>query len=106
KLARLVKPQGTRPDRESAWHLFPVRIDFSKKSRASVMEELKARGIGTQVHYIPVERQPLYRGLYGEPAAHPGVAAWYDAELSLPMYPALNDADVDRVVVALAAVLS
>jgi UDP-4-amino-4,6-dideoxy-N-acetyl-beta-L-altrosamine transaminase len=104
RLGGLVTVQAERPDRESAYHLLPVLIDFTKQSRAQVMNALRERGIGTQVHYIPVDTQPYYQSLY-EPAPHPGMTQFYARELSLPMYASLTVADVTRVVTALAAVL-
>lgn len=89
-----------------AWHLFVVRIDFEAAgvSRNTVMARLKAKGIGTQVHYLPVNRQPYYRSRYGATAL-PGADAYYERALSLPLHAGMTEADVDRVVDALAAVL-
>ena len=56
--------------------------------------------MGTQVHYIPVHRQPYYRERYGE-LSLPGAEAWYDRCLSLPLYPGMADEDVGRVAEAL-----
>jgi dTDP-4-amino-4,6-dideoxygalactose transaminase len=81
-------------------------IDFAAvgKDRGTVMRELSARGIGTQVHYIPVHRQPYYRSI--DSALHlPGAEAYYARVLSLPLYVGLADEDVDRVVGELASVL-
>ena len=88
-------------------HLMTVLIDFEAagRSRRDVVEALKARGVGSQVHYIPVHRQPYYRNLYGE-LSLPGAEAWYDRCLSLPLYPGMQDSDVARVVDALAAALA
>ena len=87
-------------------HLMVALIDFEAagKGRRQVMEELRARGVGTQVHYIPVHTQPYYRARYGEQHL-PGAAAWYARCLSLPLYPGMAEADVDRVVDTLAEVL-
>jgi dTDP-4-amino-4,6-dideoxygalactose transaminase len=57
------------------------------------------------VHYIPVHRQPYYRELYGEQPL-PGADAYYARALSLPLFPEMTDADVDRVVAALSDCLS
>ncbi|MGE0395433.1 MAG: UDP-4-amino-4,6-dideoxy-N-acetyl-beta-L-altrosamine transaminase [Kofleriaceae bacterium] len=99
--------QATRPERESAFHLLPALIDFDAlgSTRAHVMNALRARNIGTQVHYIPVDSQPYYRGRYGDPPAHPGMASFYARELSLPMFASLDADDVTRVVRELASVL-
>ena len=83
-------------------HLMCVLIDFDAVGlrRAEVMDRLRARGVGTQVHYIPVHRQPYYRERYGE-LSLPGAEAWYDRCLSLPLYPGMADEDVGRVAEAL-----
>jgi len=91
---------------ESAWHLYPVLIDFEAKDkdRAQVMRELLAAGVGTQVHYIPVSDQPYYRSLYGE-QPFKGAGSYYGRVLSLPIFPAMSDEDVSVVVSALETVL-
>ena len=89
-----------------ALHLLTVLIDFEAEglSRRTVVDSLKASGIGTQVHYIPVHRQPYYAQRQGV-ADLPGADAWYRRCLTLPLYPTMADGDVDRVVDALAAIL-
>jgi len=105
-LAPLVRMPTTPTDAGAAWHLCAVQIDFSAAgtTRARVMRDLRARGIGTQVHYIPVHRQPYYEERYGK-LSLPGADSYYSRCLSLPLFPAMADADVDRVVAALAHVL-
>jgi UDP-4-amino-4,6-dideoxy-N-acetyl-beta-L-altrosamine transaminase len=100
-------PPVERAGRHSAHHLFPVRIDFDAlgRSRGDVMRALAARGIGTQVHYIPLTEQPLYR-LRGAVRSLEGADFYYRRTLSLPMYHSMSEQDVDRVVDALAEVLS
>ena len=61
--------------------------------------------IGTQVHYLPVHRQPYYRERYGEQIL-PGADRYYDRALSLPLFVSMTDADVERVVRALARVIA
>jgi len=89
-----------------ALHLLTVLIDFEGLglTRRAVVEALKAKGVGTQVHYIPVHRQPYYVNRQGL-ADLPGADAWYARCLTLPLYPAMTDGDVERVVDALAEVL-
>jgi dTDP-4-amino-4,6-dideoxygalactose transaminase len=98
----VVRPASRPSWSDPALHLMSVLIDFEAAgtTRAAVMAALKAKGIGTQVHYIPVHRQPYYRSRYGE-LELPGAEAWYARCLSLPLFPAMADADVDRVVEAL-----
>jgi dTDP-4-amino-4,6-dideoxygalactose transaminase len=87
-------------------HLMCVLIDFEAagRTRRQVVETLKAKGVGSQVHYIPVHRQPYYRERYGD-LALPGAEAWYARCLSLPLYPGMADGDVAKVVEALRASL-
>ncbi|MEC4592578.1 MULTISPECIES: UDP-4-amino-4,6-dideoxy-N-acetyl-beta-L-altrosamine transaminase [Nitrospirillum] len=100
-LAPLIRHAG-RSGGEPAWHLYVVLIDFAAlgRDRAAVMAALKAQGVGSQVHYIPVHHQPYYRERYGS-LDLPGADGWYQACLSLPLFPAMTDGDVDRVVAAL-----
>lgn len=71
----------------TAWHLYVALIDFEKmkKSRAELMTDLKEKGIGTQVHYIPVHKQPYYKKLYGDQTLT-GAENYYRKCLSLPLY--------------------
>jgi UDP-4-amino-4,6-dideoxy-N-acetyl-beta-L-altrosamine transaminase len=93
------------PGHAIGWHLCQVLVDFSGTDRRTVMEKLKACGIGTQVHYIPVHLQPFYRTR--NPGLDlPGARRFYERTLSLPLYPAMSGSDVRRVVDALAGTLS
>ena len=105
-LAPLVRPVGRMPGGRTAWHLYPVLIDFASApvDRAALMGRLAERGIGTQIHYRPVHLQPYYRDRYGE-ADLPGARAYSDRCLTLPLFPAMADDDVARVVDALAECL-
>lgn len=88
------------------WHLYAVHCDFEKagRSRARVMGELRERGIGTQVHYIPVHRQPYYAQRYGK-IDLPGADRYFCRQLSLPLFFGMSDDDPVRVVDALRDVL-
>jgi UDP-4-amino-4,6-dideoxy-N-acetyl-beta-L-altrosamine transaminase len=105
-LAPLVRIAARPAWSDPVLHLMCVLIDFEAAglTRRQVVEALRERGVGTQVHYIPVHRQPYYRARYGE-LSLPGADAWYDRCLSLPLYPGMADADVSRVAAALADVL-
>ncbi|HEX5380556.1 MAG TPA: UDP-4-amino-4,6-dideoxy-N-acetyl-beta-L-altrosamine transaminase [Phenylobacterium sp.] len=105
-LAPTVRPAARPAWSDPVLHLMVVLIDFAAAgtTRRQVVDALKARGVGTQVHYIPVSRQPYYVNRYG-PLSLPGADAWYEACLSLPLYPGMADEDVDKVVGALAEVL-
>lgn len=107
RLSPRVRPVSRVLGPPPAWHLYVVLIDFTKvgKSRRAVMQILREAGVGSQVHYYPVHRQPYYRGLY--PGTElPGADAYYAQALSLPLFPAMEDADVDFVVESLEAAIS
>jgi len=85
----------------SAFHLYVLKIDFEKinKTRTQVMEELKAKGIGTQVHYIPVHLLPYYRENFGfKEGDFPRAEHYYHQCLSIPLYPRMTDEDVQQVI--------
>ena len=97
-LAPAVKPLARMPGGEPAWHLFVALIDFEAigTSRAQLMTALKERGIGSQVHYVPLYQQPYYRQRYGRQKL-PGAEAYYARCLSLPLFADMNEDDVVRV---------
>lgn len=106
-LANMVKPVRKLPGNNACLHLYAVLIDFEALglTRGAVMRALVERGVGTQVHYIPVCHQPYYRKRYGETHV-PGADAYYSRCLSLPLHAGMKDEDVSTVVQALADVLS
>ena len=81
-----------------AWHLFAPAFEFDRigKSRKQVMAELADKGIGTQVHYIPLYRQPYYREDYST-GVFDGAETYYRKTLSIPMYYGLRDKDVATI---------
>ena len=100
-----IHPVGPARHTRSAWHLYPVRVPA--QFRRYAYQALRARGIGVQVHYIPVHLQPFYRRLLGtERGTCPEAEAFYDEALSLPCFPEMTAADVTTVVTALVAVLA
>lgn len=88
---------------ELGWHLYSVRIDFPKlgRSRRALIEHLHKFGIGSQVHYIPLPWQPYWQKHGWERKTFSGASAYYQKTLSLPLFAAMVDEDVDRVVSAL-----
>ena len=97
-LAPAMRPLARQPGGASAWHLYVVLLDFEAigASRGQVMEALNAASIGSQVHYVPLYRQPYYQQRYGRKTL-PGAEAYYERCLSLPIYPGMRDEDVGRV---------
>lgn len=102
-LAPHVLPLSRKPASQVGWHLYPAAIDFAGIGipRAEFMRRLLRRGVGSQVHYIPVHRQPYYQQRYGL-LDLPGADRYYERTLSLPLFPAMSEADVSFVVEQLA----
>ena len=87
-------------DRVHSWHLYPIRLrlDRLRIDRAAFIEELKRRGVGASVHWLPLHMHPYYRDTYGYLPENLRVAArLYPEVISLPLYPDLNRAEADRV---------
>ncbi len=103
----LTKP-WQHSDGYSGLHLYIIRLklDEISKSHCEVFEELRANGIGVNLHYIPVHLQPVYaaRGFkYGD---FPNAESYYAEAISIPLYPDLTEELQDRVVGVLKSVLS
>ena len=96
------------PDRESAWHLYVVRLRLERLrvGRAEVFRALRAENIGVNVHYIPVPWHPYYAALGYRRGDWPVAESAYDGLLTLPMFPAMTDGDVDDVVAAVTKVVA
>jgi dTDP-4-amino-4,6-dideoxygalactose transaminase len=102
QLAPHIAPLSRTPGVVPAWHLYVALIDFATLGleRGALMRRLATQGIGTQVHYFPVYRQPYYT------AANPklrlaGADDYYRRALSLPLFPTMTTDDVARVACAL-----
>ncbi len=90
-------------DSGNAWHLYVVRANSSvlRINRDRIVEDLKNRGIGTSVHFIPLHLHPLYQGLGYSNGQFPNAEKHFSGAFSLPIYPSMTDMDVDRVIEAL-----
>jgi UDP-4-amino-4,6-dideoxy-N-acetyl-beta-L-altrosamine transaminase len=91
------------PGNRSAFHLYVVHLRGA--ARDMIFNELRERGIGVNVHYLPVHLQPYYRELGFEAGQYPQAEAHGAQSLTLPLYPALTEQQQDRVVAALREVL-
>lgn len=91
------------PDSQSALHLYIVRLqrEHISCSHRAIFEDLRACGIGVNLHYIPVHTQPYYRQLGDAMGPFPEAERYYAEAISLPMFPGLTDAQQDEVVAAL-----
>jgi perosamine synthetase len=88
------------PQDRHAWHLYIIqlRLDRLSLSRDRFIAELGARGIGASVHFIPLHLHPRYRGDGGRPWEDlPSSTSAGERILSLPIYPAMTEADARRV---------
>jgi len=94
-------------DRESAWHLYTVEIDplRTRAHRATVFARLREDGVGVNVHYIPVHLQPYYARLGFRLGEFPAAEKYYANTLSLPLFPAMTQAQQDHVVGSLTMAL-
>lgn len=102
-----VRPIRTEDAETTSFHLFAVEIVSEPlvKAKAALMRNLARRGIGTQVHYIPVYRQPYFRKLYGYQRLA-GAESYFESALTLPLFPRMSLHDVERVTLVLAAEVS
>lgn len=84
---------------KSAWHLYPIRLtDKFKSCKAEIFAGLRERGLGVQVHYIPIHVQPYYQQLGYRKGSCPNAEDFYEREISLPLYPAMSQGDIDFVI--------
>ena len=96
----LTLPPAAPPGSRHAYHLFVIQV----ADRRRVYDALRLRGIGVQVHYVPVHHHSLYRHT-GSAEDFPETERAYGGFLSLPLFPALTEVEQDRVIVALEEVL-
>jgi perosamine synthetase len=100
---------AVRTDVNPAWHLYPIRLDLAKLSadRAQIFRALRAENIGVNVHYIPVHLHPYYRERFGfRDGDFPVAEDAYARLISLPMFHAMTEQDVNDVIAAVAKVLA
>ncbi len=102
----LIRMVEALPGQNPAWHLAVALIDFAAAGagRGDVMRSLRERGIGTQVHYIPLHRQPAFAEA-ARGGDFPGAEAYFAKALWLPLHAGMQKADVHRVVEALTGIL-
>jgi UDP-4-amino-4,6-dideoxy-N-acetyl-beta-L-altrosamine transaminase len=93
------------PDSYSGLHLYVIRLKLAeiRNSHCEVFEALRAAGVGVNLHYLPVYRQPYYERMGFKAGHYPEAERYYAEAMSFPMYPGLTDKQQDRVVSALRA---
>ena len=93
--------------KNSSYHLFVVKVDFSKLniSKVELFNKMREKNIGLQLHYIPINKQPYYKSLgYGNEDT-PIMNIYYDECFSLPMYSSLSNEEQEYVIKTLFEVL-
>ena len=100
-------PPGPRDGDTHSWHLYVVRLaDEARIGRDAFIEKLFAAGIGCSVHYVPLHLHPYWRERYSLTPEHfPQSQKAYERMVSLPLYTAMSDADVERVIAAVRGLL-
>ena len=95
------------PETYSGLHLYVIRLKLDKisKTRKEVFELLREKGIGVNVHYIPVHTQPYYTNLGFKQGDFPEAESYYAEAISLPMYPDLTRVQMDYIYQSLKEVL-
>ena len=85
-------------DSYSSLHLYVIRLDLSAIIHREVFERLRMNGIGVNLHYIPVYRQPYYARMGFSPSDFPEAERYYTEAISLPIYPGLTEEQQVEVV--------
>lgn len=98
-----LRPVAPRPGNDHVYHLYVVLLGLEslRVGREQVYAALRAEGIGVNVHYIPVHLHPYYRERLGTaPGTLPVAEDAYERMLTLPLFPAMSDRDVEDVIAA------
>ena len=92
-----------KTENRSAFHLYVIRLKLKHVNRThlQVFKAMRAAGVGVNLHYMPVHLQPYYRDLGFSPGQFPEAEVYAQEAITLPLYPALSEAEQEQVVVAL-----
>ena len=91
-----------------AWHLYILELNLAALTvgRDQIVESLRTRGIGTSVHFMPLNLHPVYQRRYGyQPGQFPASEAVFNRAFSLPIYPDMTDGEVAQVIDAVQTTL-
>jgi dTDP-4-amino-4,6-dideoxygalactose transaminase len=109
KLAKLPIecPAAAPPGGLNAWHMFPIRVhECTQTDRDGLIAALSAEGIGTSVHYRPLHEMTYWKERYHcQPGDFPVASRYFAGAITLPLFPGMTDAQVDRVVAVLSKLL-
>jgi UDP-4-amino-4,6-dideoxy-N-acetyl-beta-L-altrosamine transaminase len=94
-------------DSYSALHLYPIQIkqNVVQKSHKQLFDEMRAKGIGVNLHYIPVHTQPYYQNMGFKNGDYPNAENYYSRAMSLPIFNKMTTLQQDDVISALTEVL-
>jgi perosamine synthetase len=98
-----------REDRRSSWHLYPIRLRLDRLTvdRGQIIDELSRQRIGTSVHWMPLHLHPYYRERFGFAGSDfPVAEREWERLISLPLYPTMTGADLERVAATLREVVT
>ncbi|MEO8231613.1 MAG: DegT/DnrJ/EryC1/StrS family aminotransferase [Ignavibacteriota bacterium] len=105
----LITLHTIKSDRESSWHLFPIRLNLEMitKNRAQIIEELKNKNVGVGVHFMPVHQHLYYSETFNlDDKNYPVASAAFPRLMSLPIYPGMSDESVEKVINVLIEILN
>jgi perosamine synthetase len=105
----LIKLHTIKPDRESSWHLYPVKLNLEMltKNRAQLIDELKKHNIGIGVHFMPVHQHLYYQKTFNlDDKDFPVSSAAFPRLMSLPIYPGMTDESIEKVISVVTDVLN
>ena len=98
-----------RPNVRHGWHLYVLRLNLEKLkiNRSKFFDEMRERGVNCSVHFIPLHLMPYYHKTYGlRPGDFPEAERQFERVISLPLYPAMTEAEVERVIAAVQQVVA
>jgi len=96
------------PNTQHAWHLYIIQLETERLriDRGEFITALKDQGIGTSVHFIPLHLHPYYREAFGyKPEDFPTASRVFERIISLPIYPAMSEKSVQRVIAAVTDII-
>jgi perosamine synthetase len=97
----LITLHTIKEDRESSWHLYPVRLNLEmlSKNRAQIIDEMKKNNVGVGVHFMPVHQHLYYTETFNlDDKDYPVASAAFPRLMSLPIYPGMTDKSVEKVI--------
>ncbi len=100
-------PLRQTPDSISSLHLYIIRLqlDVIDRTHKEIFEIMRAAGIGVNLHYIPIYRQPYFQTMDFQHQLFPQAEQYYAEAITLPLYPELSNAQQQHIVTVLSEAL-